>query len=51
LTATDTVTGETTTDSVEVVIEEGTNDEVPGFGPLTVLIALVVSALIARARD
>jgi PGF-CTERM protein len=52
LTATDTVTGETTTDEVEVVIEEsGTDDEVPGFGPLVTLIALLVSALVARSRD
>ncbi|RLM59926.1 PKD domain-containing protein, partial [Halorubrum sp. Atlit-26R] len=34
LTATDTVTGETTADEVEVVIEEWTDEEVPGFGPL-----------------
>ncbi|TKX87533.1 PKD domain-containing protein [Halorubrum sp. SS5] len=52
LTATDTVTGETTTDTVEVVIEEGsTNDGVPGFGPLVALIALLVSAFAARLRD
>jgi PGF-CTERM protein len=52
LTATDTVTGETTTDTVEVVIEEGsTNDGVPGFGPLVALIALLVSAFVARLRD
>jgi PGF-CTERM protein len=51
LTATDTVTGETTTDEVEVVIEEGTDDEVPGFGPLVALIALLVSAIVARSRD
>ncbi|WP_299334399.1 PKD domain-containing protein, partial [Haloplanus sp.] len=51
LTATDTVTGDTTTDTVEVVIEEGTDDEVPGFGPLVALIALLVSALVARSRD
>lgn len=52
LTATDTVTGETTTDEVEVVIEEaGTGDEVPGFGAITALIALLVSALMVRGRD
>uniref|UniRef100_UPI0026355820 cohesin domain-containing protein n=1 Tax=Haloplanus sp. TaxID=1961696 RepID=UPI0026355820 len=52
LTATDTVTGETTTDTVEVVIEEeSTNDGTPGFGPVVALIALLASALVARARN
>ncbi|MEZ3163926.1 S8 family serine peptidase [Halorubrum sp. RMP-47] len=51
LIATDTVTGETTTDTVDVTIEEGTDNEVPGFGPLAAVVALLVSVIIARARD
>jgi PGF-CTERM protein len=51
LTVTDAVTGETTTDTVEVEVSGSTDEGTPGFGPLAALIALVSAALAARVRN
>lgn len=51
LTVTDTVTGETTTDTVEIEVSGNTEEETPGFGTVAALVALVSAALVARVRN